>query len=61
MAHNPASKAARAEGCTCPVDKNQHGHGEPFNDGANTRWYLTNGCPVHDPNGTPLPTPHPGR
>lgn len=51
--HNPGSPEAVAQGCTCAVIDNHHGKGEPMDStGRNHRWYVSGGCPVHDPDST---------
>jgi hypothetical protein len=47
-APNPGSDAARASGCTCPVDDNAHGDGWLLPDGTRT-WDIVVGCPMHAP------------
>ncbi len=43
---NPGSDAAVALGCTCARMDNNHGRFAPWPpDG----WWITAGCPVHDP------------
>lgn len=44
---NPGSDAAVERGCTCPVMDNGRGRFPPYSpDG----WWITGGCPLHDPN-----------
>ena len=44
---SPGSAEAVKAGCTCPVLDNHHGTGMPYPDGP--RFWITAGCPVHDP------------
>lgn len=45
---NPGSEAARAAGCLCAILDNNHGRFAPHPpDG----WWVTQWCPVHDPQG----------
>ena len=46
----PGSDAAVADGCSCPVLDNAHGQGLPWWNGVTAYW-LTVGCPVHNPKG----------
>jgi hypothetical protein len=46
-AHNPGSLDARIRGCTCSVDLNHKGAGEPINNGQNRRWTAALGCLLH--------------
>lgn len=41
----PGSDAAIAEGCTCPVEENDHGRGYM---GSPTTFVITPDCPLHD-------------
>lgn len=44
--YNPGSNEALDRGCTCAVLDNNHGKRPPYPpDG----WWITGGCPVHDP------------
>jgi len=43
----PGSPDAVRAGCTCSPEKNRHGAGETFNDGANVRTHIARGCPLH--------------
>lgn len=44
---NPGRDEAIMLGCTCPVMDNHHGEGMPHKDGP--RYWITKGCPLHDP------------
>ena len=44
---NPGSPEAIILGCTCAVMDNHHGAGVPYPSGP--RWWVTGGCPLHDP------------
>ena len=48
---NPGSDEAIAKGCTCPVLDNGHGNEEL---GKIRGFYISGGCPVHDPTPTKL-------
>ncbi len=45
---HPGSPEARENGCTCPVLDNAHGKGRGA-DGERYGWYMSEGCPLHDP------------
>ncbi len=47
MIPNPGSIEAQKEGCKCPVLDNAHGKGLPLADGPG--WWITEGCPLHNP------------
>ena len=44
---NPGTPMAVVQGCACSIYKNHDGAGEPINDGANRRWYISRDCPMH--------------
>lgn len=46
----PGSEEAKKEGCTCPVMDNNNGLGILL-DGS-TQFWISDGCPVHDPDKT---------
>jgi hypothetical protein len=46
MKPNPGSDEALDQGCTCAVLDNNHGRFAPWADDG---WWITEGCPVHDP------------
>lgn len=51
---NPGSVEAGKRGCTCPVLDNHHGRGIVGGfDGTREHpsFWVTGGCPVHDPEG----------
>jgi hypothetical protein len=45
---NPGSDAALSAGCLCPVFDNNYGRRPPISPAS---WWITVGCPVHDPQG----------
>ncbi len=42
----PGSDEALRYGCTCDIRDNNHGQRAPYPPNG---WYVTGGCPVHDP------------
>lgn len=46
---NPGSKEASELGCICPVLDNGHGRGAYQDETGQWQFWVTGGCPVHDP------------
>lgn len=47
---NPGSKVAVEQfDCTCAVFDNHNGQGIPQGDGKPNAFWITIGCPIHDP------------
>lgn len=46
MSGTPGSDSAVKAGCTCPIMDNAHGKGIPI--GKVTRFWIGQGCPIHD-------------
>lgn len=44
---NPGSPAAIKRGCTCDVEKNRGGAGQPINFEDNVRFTIALYCPIH--------------
>ncbi len=52
---NPGSDEAIKKGCICAVLDNRHGLGAfDFGDGV---FWITSGCPLHDPDGASIKFP----
>lgn len=51
----PGSKEAVDNGCTCAIMDNCYGKGIG-GDGARWGWWITQGCPLHAPEGNDEPT-----
>lgn len=56
---NPGSDAAIEQGCTCARIDNHYGAGVPWPPGEQSFW-ITEGCPLHDPKPTHDPDPTAG-
>lgn len=56
MNPNPGSREALAQGCICAVLDNEHGRGCYTDEAGNPQFWISGGCPLHDPSELGDPT-----